>query len=181
MRIFPSLRLIMVLTIMVTLSSLVQARAVRETFAQEASAESATEAPPEMASQILPPCDPISPFPEGVTITPPAADLPPHLAALSGAWQGKGVADRASRLVVESVEPTVAKVAFGIEGAGDQQGISQAAAVRTEVPLRPDGGLTLGTEPRIDVSLATDHNSLDVAFRVGGFVLRRVTMTRCSL
>jgi hypothetical protein len=177
----PSLRLVLVTTFLLSLSWLIPGMGAPVTFAQEGSAESAPEISPEMAAQALPLCDPISPFPEGVTIIPPAADLPPQLAALSGAWQGRGVGGRASRLVVESVESTVARVAFGIEGAGDQQGISQAVAVRSEVPLRPDGGLTLGTQPRIDVSLATDHNSLDVAVRVGGLVLRRVTMTRCSL
>jgi hypothetical protein len=174
-----SWRPVLVTTFLLSLFWLISGGSAPVTFAQEGSAETAPEISPEMASQALPPCDPISPFPEGVTITPPAAELPPHLAALSGAWQGRGVGGRASRLVVESIESTVARVAFGIEGAGDQRGILQAVAVRTEIPVQPDGSLTLGTQPRIDVSWASDQSSLDA--RVGGFISRTVTMTRCSL
>jgi hypothetical protein len=44
------------------------------------------------------------PGPQEVTIAPPAADLPPDLAAYSGTWEGAWGGNLQSRLVVEKID-----------------------------------------------------------------------------
>jgi hypothetical protein len=177
------LSLIRVTSLIVMFTVLVPTIAAEEASSPEGGLEGTSSVPLATSAEGLPSCDPITPFPDSVAITPPAADLPPNVAALSGAWQGRGVGGRASRLVVESVGATAAQVAFGIEGDDSGRGISQAGAMRTEASVLPDGRLTLGDRsPRFYFTLAEDHESLDAALQLEiGIVIRRVTMTRCSL
>jgi putative ABC transport system substrate-binding protein len=52
------------------------------------------------------------PGPPEVTITPPAADLPPELAAYSGTWEGAWHNVLQSRLVVEKIDAESARVVY---------------------------------------------------------------------
>jgi hypothetical protein len=77
--------------------------------------------------------------PPTVTITPPAADLPADLAALSGIWRGAWDGVLPTRLAVEVLERDAAVVVYAW---GDHpSGRSQGGWIRRHVPVLPSGSL----------------------------------------
>ena len=87
--------------------------------------------------------------PPPVTITPPAADLPVDVAALSGIWEGAWDGWLPTRLAVEALErdsPWLVVYAWGDHPSGRSQG----GSIRRRVPVFPSG--TLQWEGRLSSS-----------------------------
>ena len=76
-----------------------------------------------------------------VTITPPAADLPPEVAALSGIWEGMWDGEFLCRLAVEELARDAAVVvyAWGDFPAVDARGAGAGAAPRCSPGARCSG------------------------------------------
>jgi hypothetical protein len=130
----------------------------------------------------VPSCQPISPLSDALQVTSPAFSLPPQVAAFSGAWEGQWGGVRPSRLVVESIDATTARVAYAIVSYGNAQGALRPAAFRTDAVILPDGRLSWGSNSRFYFTMHDDLNSIDgILESPGSGVVGRVTMTRCSL
>jgi hypothetical protein len=77
------------------------------------------------------------PTPGNVTVTSPASDLAPELAAFSGTWEGAWNGNLPSRLIVERIDATSARVVY-IWGAGEG-GAFPAGWYRFKASVFPGG------------------------------------------
>jgi hypothetical protein len=122
------------------------------------------------------PCMLPAPGLPAVSIVPPAADLDPLNAALSGAWEGTwSGGPNASRLIVEEIKAGGATVIYSFTDLGNVR----EATRRTWRVARP-GTIVLEGGVRFAFTLSPDLQSLE-GERVAQGNVSRVTMRRCSL
>ncbi len=100
------------------------------------------------------------PGPPEVTITPPAADLPPELAAYSGTWEGIWDTGLKSRLVVEKIDAESARVVYA--WADHPQGRFKGGWVRVRAQVLPGGKLQWGDKRKFTFTfeMARDRMSI---------------------
>jgi hypothetical protein len=79
------------------------------------------------------------PAPPEVRMTPPAADLPPEVKAFFGTWEGTWDGVLASRLVVEEIDATYARVVYA--WADDPQERFKGGWSRITAKVLPGGAL----------------------------------------
>ena len=139
---------------------------------------------PSPVVETVPPCSTDSPIPENIQFTPLAEDLPKHIKAFFGTWEGiwddpKGIPTLAAYLVVVKIEDQQATVRYTF-GDAPQYEVKRGGekAVRTanilpdgKLQFRSGGDFTFWVDP--DGTLQGDYiNSLGEH--------SAVTMTRCS-
>jgi hypothetical protein len=105
----------------------------------------------------------------------PAADLAPTVKAFFGTWEGTGDGGLASRLVVEAIDATSARVVYA--WADDPQGHFPGGWVRVTTQVLPEGALQWGSDEQFTFKMAEDHRSIEGARRKGG-QMSRVTMQK---
>jgi hypothetical protein len=110
-----------------------------------------------------------------VEMTPPAADLAPEVKAFFGTWEGTWDGVLASRLVVEAIDATSARVVYA--WADDPQGQFTGGWVRVTTQVRPDGTLQWGSDEQFSFTMAKDQRSIEGA-RQQGEHRSRVTMQK---
>jgi putative ABC transport system substrate-binding protein len=98
------------------------------------------------------------PGPPEVTITPPAADLPPELAAYSGTWEGAWRNVLKSRLVVEQIDTESARVVYA--WADHPQGRFKGGWRRVRAQVLPGGKLQWGDKMKFTFEMARDRLSI---------------------
>ncbi len=98
------------------------------------------------------------PAPTNVAITPPSSDLAPELAAFSGTWEGVWDGVLPSRLIVERIDATSARVVY-IWGA-DPNGYFQAGWGRYNASALPDGKIQWGRDIRFVFTISKDRTSI---------------------
>jgi putative ABC transport system substrate-binding protein len=103
---------------------------------------------------------PIIPTPSDVNITPPAAHLPPEVAAFSGTWEGAWDGLVPSRLVVESINAASACVVFAWADPPDT--LFRGEWVRGKGKMLPGGRLEMVAGPGLifTFTMAKDHMSI---------------------
>jgi ABC-type uncharacterized transport system substrate-binding protein len=99
------------------------------------------------------------PGPPEVIITPPAADLPPELAAYSGTWEGAWGNIRKSRLVVEKIDAESARVVYA--WAEYPQGPFKGGWIRVRAKVLPGGKLQWGDKATFTFEMARDRLSIE--------------------
>lgn len=95
------------------------------------------------------------PGPPEVNMAPPAADLPPEVAAFSGTWEGPWNGVLPSRLVVESLDAESARVVYAW---ADYPGrCLKGGWVRVRATVLPGGKLLWGSESSFTFIMAEDR------------------------
>lgn len=98
------------------------------------------------------------PAPSNVAITAPASDLAPELAAFSGTWEGIWDGALPSRLIVERIDATSARVVY-IWGA-DPNGYFQAGWGRYNASVVPGGKIQWGRVNRFVFTMSKGRTSI---------------------
>jgi hypothetical protein len=101
----------------------------------------------------------ILPAPPELRMTPPAADLPPEVAAFFGTWEGTWDGVLSSRLVVEEIDATSARVVYA--WADDPQGRFKGGWSRIRAKILPGGALQWGSDVKFVFKMAKDHRSIE--------------------
>jgi putative ABC transport system substrate-binding protein len=116
------------------------------------------------------------PGPPEVTMTPPAADLPPELAAYSGTWEGAWDNVLKSRLVVEHIDAEAARVVYA--WADHPQGWFKGGWARVRAQMLPGGKLQWGDKVTFTFEMAQDRMSIEGkregAGRISTVIMRKV-------
>src|SRR5919199_4799334 len=116
------------------------------------------------------------PGPPEVTITPPAADLPPELAAYSGTWEGAWDNVLKSRLVVEHIDAEAARVVYA--WADHPQGRFKGGWTRVKAKVLPGGRLQWGDPVKFTFEIAQDRMSIagerEAAGQISTVIMRKV-------
>jgi hypothetical protein len=126
-------------------------------------------------------CSPIIPDTTDAVVNPPSDEVPPEIAAYSGAWQGRWDGERATRLVVEEVGLTTSRLALSAEAHRDNQGVNAAVFARFPAPISADGIAFQGRFAFYRFVLNEDRTRLVGTFEPGAGVASSVELTRCSL
>ena len=117
------------------------------------------------------------PGPPEVTITPPAADLLPELAAYSGTWEGAWGNVLKSRLIVEKIDGESARVVYA--WADHPQGRFKGGWARFRAKVLPGGKLQWGDKVKFMFEMAQDRMSIEgereEAGHVSTVIMRKVT------
>jgi putative tryptophan/tyrosine transport system substrate-binding protein len=98
------------------------------------------------------------PGPPEVMMTPPAADLPPELAAYSGTWEGAWGNVLKSRLIVEKIDAESARVVYA--WADHPQGRFKGGWARVRAQVLPGGKLQWGDKAKFTFEMARDRMSI---------------------
>jgi hypothetical protein len=119
------------------------------------------------------------PLPASVHIEPPAADLPPEVAAFSGTWEGKWEGVLPGRLVVEKIDAEWARIVHAI--ADDPAGHFKGAWERVAARVLPGGRLQYAHDVlklKYTFEMAQDRMSLhgerDEAGQVARVLMKKV-------
>jgi putative ABC transport system substrate-binding protein len=116
------------------------------------------------------------PGPPEVTITPPAADLSPELAAYSGTWEGAWGNVLKSRLIVEQIDAESARVVYA--WADHPQGRFKGGWARVRAKVLPGGRLQWGDKVKFMFEMAQDRRSIagkrEQAGDVSTVIMRKV-------
>lgn len=115
------------------------------------------------------------PTPPNLRMTPPAADVPPDLAAFAGTWEGAWDGILPARLIVERIDAESARVVYA--WAEHPQGNFKGGWTRRWAKVLPDGKLQWGSEPRLTFTMAKDRRSIEGEWEKGG-VISMVTMKK---
>jgi hypothetical protein len=115
------------------------------------------------------------PAPPEIHMTTPATDLPPDVTAFFGTWEGIWDGGLASRLVVEEIDATSARVVYA--WADDPQRHLKGGWVRVTTKVLPEGALQWGTDETFTFKMSKDHRSLE-GEREQGEHISRVTMQK---
>ena len=99
------------------------------------------------------------PSPPELRMTPPAADLPPEVTAFFGTWEGTWDGVLPSRLVVEEIDATSARVVYA--WADDPKGRFKAGWSRVRAKILPGGALQWGSDVRFTFKMAADRRSIE--------------------
>ena len=117
------------------------------------------------------------PSPPEVTITPPAADLPPELAAYSGTWEGAWGNVLKSRLIVEKIDAEAARVIYA--WADQPQGRFKGGWTRVRAQVLPGGKLQWGDKVKFTFEMARNRMSIEgereEAGHMSTVIMRKVT------
>jgi putative ABC transport system substrate-binding protein len=108
------------------------------------------------------------PGPPEVTITPPAADLLPELAAYSGTWEGAWGNALKSRLVVEKIDAEAARVIYA--WADHPQGRFKGGWTRVRAQVLPGGRLQWGDKVKFTFEMAQDRMSIAGEREEAGYI-----------
>jgi hypothetical protein len=99
------------------------------------------------------------PAPPEVRMTPPAADLPPEVKAFFGTREGTWDGVLASRLVVEEIDATYARVVYA--WANDPQERFKGGWSRITAKVLPGGALQEGSDVKFTFKMAKDRRSIE--------------------
>ena len=108
------------------------------------------------------------PGPPEVTITPPAADLPPELATYSGTWEGAWGDILKSRLVVEKIDAESARAVYA--WADHPQGRFKGGWARVRAKVLPGGKLQWGGKVKFTFEMAQDRMSIEGEREEAGYI-----------
>jgi putative tryptophan/tyrosine transport system substrate-binding protein len=108
------------------------------------------------------------PGPPEVMITPPAADLPPELAAYAGTWEGTWDNILQSRLDVEKIDAESARVVYA--WADHPQGWFKGGWTRVRAQVLPGGRLQWGDKVKFLFEIAPDGRSIAGEREKAGYV-----------
>ncbi|MBI4236849.1 MAG: hypothetical protein HY696_00350 [Deltaproteobacteria bacterium] len=100
------------------------------------------------------------PAPPDIAIAPPPSDLAPELAAFSGSWEGIWDGVLPSRLIVERIDATAARVVY--IWARDPNGYFQAGYSRHSAKVLPGGKIEFGGSgrPYFVFTMSRDRTSI---------------------
>jgi hypothetical protein len=98
------------------------------------------------------------PAPPELRMTPPAADLPAELTAFFGTWEGTWDGVLPSRLVVEEIDATSARVVYA--WADDPQERFKGGWSRMRAKVLPEGTLKWGADVKFTFKMAKDRRSI---------------------
>jgi putative ABC transport system substrate-binding protein len=118
------------------------------------------------------------PGPPEVTITPPAADLPPELATYSGTWEGAWGGILQSRLVVEKIDTESARAVYA--WADHPQGRFKGGWIRVRAKVLPGGKLQWGKEVKFTFEMAHDRMSIEGEREEAGGYISIVIMRKVA-
>ena len=109
---------------------------------------------------LLTACATALPVPTDVAIIPPGSDLAPELAAFSGTWEGVWDGVLPSRLIIERIDATSARVVY-IWGA-DPNGRFEAGYSRQNAKVLPGGKIEFGGSgrPYFVFTMSKDRSSI---------------------
>ena len=117
------------------------------------------------------------PTPSGITITQPDSDLPPEVAAFSGTWEGIWDGVLLSRLIVERIDWTSARVVY--VWADDPGGYFKAGWGRHAANVLPGGKIQWGRDLRFTFTMSKDQMSIAGEREQGGRI-NTVTMKKVA-
>jgi putative ABC transport system substrate-binding protein len=120
------------------------------------------------ADEVIDVATPTVPGPPEVTITPPAADLPPELAAYAGTWEGAWGNVLQSRLIVEQIDAEAARVVYA--WADHPQGQFKGRWTRVIAQVLPGGKLQWGDKRKFTFEMAQDHMSIEGRLEEAGHI-----------
>jgi hypothetical protein len=117
------------------------------------------------------------PKPTNVKIIPPASNLDPNLAAFSGTWEGYWDGQLHSRLIVEQMNKTSARVIY----IWDSSAIHNFPAGwrRIEASVLSGGKIHWGNNISFTFTMNKDHSSIEGVRRHNG-ALNLITMKKIS-
>jgi len=124
------------------------------------------------------------PAPSDVAITAPASDLPPELAAFSGAWEGIWDGVLPSRLIVGRIDTTSARVVY--IWAGDPNGYLKAGWSRYNAKVLPNGRIEFGGSgiPHFVFTMSKDRTTIagerDYRGRINTVTMKKITTVSLS-
>jgi hypothetical protein len=104
----------------------------------------------------------------GNTHDPPAADLPPEVKAFFGTWEGTWDGVLPSRLVVEEIDATSARVVYA--WADHPQGRFKGGWSRVRASVLPGGTLQWGSDVKFTFKMTPDRRSIEGAREEAGHI-----------
>jgi hypothetical protein len=108
------------------------------------------------------------PAPPEIRMTPPAADLPPEVKAFFGTWEGTWDGVLPSRLVVEEIDATSARVVYA--WADHPQGRFTGGWSRVRATVLPGGTLQWGSNVKFTFKMTQDRRSIEGAREEAGHI-----------
>jgi hypothetical protein len=117
----------------------------------------------------------VLPTPTDIAVIPPASDLAPEIAAFSGTWEGVWDGVLPSRLIVERIDATSARVVYVW---GTLPGVVEPGWGRFRARVLPGGKIHWGSSVRFTFSMSKDRTSIAGEREAQDQTINTVTMKK---